>query len=92
MRKIVCQNLKGGTGKTTSVVSLASCLAHQGEKILVLDVDVQGNIKESFGINHNLTMYDLLINDSFVEDCVVKARENIDCIISTIRWRPAKCS
>ena len=82
MRKIACQNLKGGTGKTTTVVSLASCLASKDKKILVLDVDVQGNIKESFGIEHKLTMYDLLINDAFVEDCIVKARDNIDCIIS----------
>lgn len=82
MRKIACQNLKGGTGKTTTVVSLASCLANKGKKVLVLDVDVQGNIKESFGIDHKLTIYDLLINDSFVEDCIVKARDNIDCIIS----------
>lgn len=82
MRKIACQNLKGGTGKTTTVVSLASCLANKGKKVLVLDVDVQGNIKESFGIDHKLTMYDLLINDTFVEDCIVKTRDNIDCIIS----------
>ncbi len=82
MRKIACQNLKGGTGKTTTVVSLASCLARKGKKILVLDVDVQGNIKESFGIDHKLTMYDLLINDTFVEDCIVKTRDNLDCIIS----------
>lgn len=82
MRKIACQNLKGGTGKTTTVVSLASCLARKGKKILVLDIDVQGNVKESFGIDHNLTIYDLLVNDTFVGDCIVKARENIDCIIS----------
>jgi len=82
MRKIACQNLKGGTGKTTTVVSLASCLAGKDKKVLILDVDVQGNIKESFGIDHKLTMYDLLINNAFVEDCIVKARENIDCIIS----------
>lgn len=82
MRKIACQNLKGGTGKTTTVISLASCLAGKGKKVLVLDVDVQGNIKVSFGIDHKLTMYDLLINDAFVDDCIVKARENIDCIIS----------
>lgn len=82
MRKIAFQNLKGGTGKTTTVVSLASCLAGKNKKVLVLDVDVQGNIKESFGIDHTLTIYDLLINDTFVEDCIVQARDNIDCIIS----------
>jgi len=82
VRKIACQNLKGGTGKTTTVISLASCLAGKGKKVLVLDVDVQGNIKVSFGIDHKLTMYDLLINDAFVEDCIVKTRDNIDCIIS----------
>lgn len=82
MRKIACQNLKGGTGKTTTVVSLASCLAKLGKKVLVLDLDVQGNIKESLGVDHQYTMYDLLINDVFVDDCIVTARENLDCIIS----------
>lgn len=82
MRKIVCQNLKGGTGKTTTVISLASCLAKKGKKILIIDVDVQGNIKESLGISHNLTVYDLLIKDTLVKDCIVTARDNIDCIIS----------
>lgn len=82
MRKIACQNLKGGTGKTTTVISLASCLANKGKKVLVIDVDVQGNIKESFGISHGVTIYDLLIKDTLLEDCIVKARDNIDCIIS----------
>lgn len=82
MRKIACQNLKGGTGKTTTVVSIAGCLANMGKKVLIIDVDVQGNIKESLGLKHNLTVFDLLINDTFVEDCIFKARENIDCIIS----------
>jgi len=82
MRKIACQNLKGGTGKTTTVISLASYLSTKGKNILILDVDVQGNIAESLGIKHNLTMYDLIIKDSLVEDCIFKARENIDAIIS----------
>ncbi len=82
MQKIACQNLKGGTGKTTTVIALSSILASKGYKILVLDVDPQGGIKECFGIKHNLTMYDLLIEDALVERCIVNARKNIDCIIS----------
>ncbi len=82
MRKIACQNLKGGTGKTTTVISLASCLAQRGHKVLIIDVDAQGNIRESMGIKHEKTLYDLLIDDALVDDCIVNTRENIDCIIS----------
>lgn len=82
MRKIACHNLKGGTGKTTTVISLASCLAQKGHKVLLLDVDPQGNIRESLGIKHDITMYDLIIHDALVDSCIVKARKNIDCIIS----------
>lgn len=82
MRKIAIQNLKGGTGKTTTVVSLASGLAQKGKKVLVLDVDVQGHVKESLGVNHQYTMYDLLIKDTFIDECIVPARQNLDCVIS----------
>lgn len=81
-RKIACQNQKGGTGKTTTVISLASCLAQRNHKVLIVDVDAQGNIKESLGIKHDKTLYDLLIDDILVDDCIVKVRENIDCILS----------
>lgn len=82
MRKIACQNLKGGTGKTTTVISLSSYLAEKGYRVLLLDMDAQGNIRESLGIKHDITMYDLIIDDALVDDCIIKARENIDCIIS----------
>ena len=82
MRKIAIQNLKGGTAKTTTVVSLAYALAKRKKKVLCIDCDPQGNTKEAFGIKNDITMYDLLVEDRAWTDCITHARENIDCIIS----------
>ncbi|MFH1739257.1 MAG: ParA family protein [bacterium] len=89
MRIIAFQNLKGGTGKTTSVISISAYLAfNKGQRVLILDCDPQGNIKESFGLRKpEYTMYDLIISDMLLEDCIVNARKGetggvIDCIIS----------
>ena len=83
MRTIAVQNLKGGTGKTTCVINISAALAEQGYKVLVLDVDAQGSIAASLGLKApNYTMYDLLIDDILIEKCIVKARPNIDCIVS----------
>ncbi len=89
MKVIAFQNLKGGTGKTTSVISIGAYLAfNKGLRILILDCDPQGNIKESFGLRKpEYTMYDLIISDMLLEDCIVNARKGenggkIDCIIS----------
>lgn len=89
MRIIAFQNLKGGTGKTTSVISIAAYLAfNKDQRVLILDCDPQGNIKESFGLRKpEYTMYDLIISDMLIEDCIINARRGkdggvIDCIIS----------
>ncbi|MFQ6671985.1 MAG: ParA family protein [Candidatus Tectimicrobiota bacterium] len=82
MRKIAFQNLKGGTGKTTSAVTLASLLSSRGHRVLLVDMDAQGNVKEHFGLSHPYTMYDLLLEEAPVEACLVVARDGLDCLIS----------
>lgn len=82
MRRIAFQNLKGGTGKTTSAVTLASLLNTRGYRVLVIDMDAQGNVKEHFGLSHPYTMYDLLIEGAPLDQCIVRVREGLDCLIS----------
>jgi chromosome partitioning protein len=85
MRKIAIQNLKGGTGKTTTTINLAHALANEGKRVLIIDTDVQGNVAASLGLKRDQAptgIYELLINDHRWESTVVKPREWCDLIAS----------
>lgn len=78
---IVCvANQKGGVGKTTSAVTLAAGAARRGYKVLLIDLDSQGNVADSLGMDAGgeLTMW--LVQDMDIWRVAVQARENLDVI------------
>ncbi|MEM1349368.1 MAG: ParA family protein [Myxococcota bacterium] len=78
--RIAVLNQKGGTGKTTTAVTLASGLSEEGFRVLVIDVDSQGHVAVSLGERGERTMYHLLVEDAPLSECVVRARPNMDIL------------
>jgi len=81
-RIIAVCNQKGGTGKTTTAVNLSSALAALGKKVLIIDLDPQGNASSGVGINKNeikKSIYDVLLNRLSLPEIIIHtAYENLD--------------
>ncbi len=77
MRKIAIVNQKGGTGKTTTTGNLSAGLALKGRKVLMLDLDVQGNLGIWFNISSGRSLCDVVIDNMPVEACIRKVRDNL---------------
>lgn len=75
-------NHKGGTGKTTTSVSVAAGLAEAGKKVLLIDTDSQGNVAVSLGLKPARTLYHCLVLGMGVDQVVAPARQNLDVVAS----------
>lgn len=94
-KAIAIFNQKGGVGKTTTNINLAACLAIKGKKILVLDIDPQGNTTSGIGIlkrGLKKTAYEVLIDDSVQpEEAILSTGlKNLDIIPASVQLAGAE--
>ena len=87
-RTIAIANQKGGVGKTTTAINLSACLAEMGQRVLVIDLDPQGNTTSGLGLDKNEledTVYELILGECSVKKCMVKTEmENLVVIPSNV--------
>ena len=94
-RVITVSNQKGGVGKTTTTVNLAAALARSGARVLVIDLDPQGNASTALGVEHRAetrSVYDVVIGDSPLADVMQKSPEfeQLYCVPATIHLAGAE--
>jgi len=95
MGKIIAiANQKGGVGKTTTSINLSAALAERGKRVLIVDLDSQGNATSGVGVDKNIlksTVYELLSFDVTFEECLVHTiYKNLDIIPSNVDMAAAE--
>ncbi|MHB8298425.1 MAG: ParA family protein [Dermatophilaceae bacterium] len=88
-RVLTVANQKGGVGKTTTTVNIAAALAQAGLRVLVVDIDPQGNASTALGIDHHAdvpSIYDVLVDGKAIVDVVQECVDvpNLWCVPATI--------
>ena len=93
-RTIVIANQKGGVGKTTTSINLSAALAEQGQKVLVIDMDPQGNTTSGLGVEKDEvenTVYELLLGECTIQECMRKEIfENLSILPANINLAGAE--
>src|SRR5215470_2462565 len=83
-RVISIASQKGGVGKTTTAINLGACLAQESKRVLLIDIDPQGNCSSGLGVNGNdqrATTYEVLIGQSEIADAIQPtALANLDIV------------
>lgn len=92
-RTIALVNQKGGVAKTTTTINLGAGLAAQGKRVLLVDLDPQGSMTASLGINtYNIdtTVYELLIDKAAIDSSIVDTEAGYQIITADIRLSGAE--
>jgi chromosome partitioning protein len=93
-KTIAIANQKGGVGKTTTTVNLGACLAALGKKVLIIDIDPQGNTTSGLGISKadvNNCIYDVLINEVEPKEAILETKvANLYTLPATIQLAGAE--
>ncbi|MBE5927997.1 MAG: ParA family protein [Lachnospiraceae bacterium] len=93
-RIISIANQKGGVGKSTTTINLSACLAEKNKKVLVIDLDPQGNTTSGFGVDKNRTentIYEVLIGDANIKKTIIKdVIDNLDILPANVNLSGAE--
>lgn len=93
-RIIAIANQKGGVGKTTTAINLSACLAEAGQRVLVIDIDPQGNTTSGFGVMKDSienTVYEVILQEVGIKDAIISnVVDNLDILPSNVNLAGAE--